>query len=240
VPREMCQRPSWTHLTESAAEGPSDVPEGLVDVGDAAPADPTAARQTLIVQPSEDHGHAEVVVGLSDKPHDDSQAERMAAINFLRDFHNTPAPIPEAEVPETQVDLLSLDKSPARRRDPQIHLQEQPRYLKLWAVEERDLGAPSSVWKSTAKKGATSSQTSLKNSSSPPPTVRIMQVKTIADTAFGAVDFRRAVEAARSDTQHPAFEEDPQSVSGALVEVAPVARGVNSLLRTSLRYALQF
>jgi len=235
MPREMCQRPSWTHLTESAAEGSSDVPEGLVDVGDAAPADPTAARQTLIVQPSEDHGHAEVVVGLSDKPHDDSQAERMAAINFLRDFHNTPAPIPEAEV-----DLLSLDKSPARRRDPQIHLQEQPRYLKLWAVEERDLEAPSSVWKSTAKKGATSSQSSLKNASSPPPTVRIMQVKTIADSAFGAVDFRRAVEAARSDTQHPAFEEDPQSVSGALVEVAPVARGVNSLLRTSLRYALQF
>lgn len=250
VPRKMCQRPSWTHL-EDVSDGSPDIAESTVNTSDsgAAQARTSAVRSSEIVQPVESHGHAEVVVDVSNDVHRDSQVERMAALNFLRDFHATPVPILEPEAPEAQAAQLStLGDSKRVRREPRCDLQEESRYLKLWTVEDHDLSTAASVWKSTAKGSLSPKATWIAGrAASSSPIAATVRTRGLA-VAASATDLhkhtmdvaRRAIEAARCETRKPVVDGDQNTAMfPSDSEAGPAARGVSSLLRTSLRYILQ-
>lgn len=248
VPRKMCQRPSWTHLEHSMSVVPDESVERSVIADELEDALPGAliSESSDLVHPSEEYGHEEVVVGLAVE---DEQTERMAALNFLRDFHATPAIVPESVKPAMQAELLSpLNKSKGRRRrEMQGHLQEEPRYLKLWTMDDCDLTASAAVWRSTAQGNAVSSNAGNKAAGSPlmagNARTRGAAASPVSATALHKRNIhvaRRAIEAARSEAQLPVpHEEHMHAAAHAGSEVGPTARGVTSMLRSSLRYILQ-
>merc|ERR1719424_2798876 len=223
--RKKCQRPSWTHLEDqpfaATSDGSPDLPGSAGNKSDSgAPLDGMDSRRGSAnggpIEEFREYG-AQVVVDLSDA--DEATIEREAALNFLRDFHATPAPIPEREPSEAPLEG-SPSKMP-RRRDVQVHLQEEePRYLGLWTVEDRDLSAAASVWKSSAKavsstkgnwSGGKAAPSAALAGTGTGMTATRSQRSIASSTTASAVDLekynapaaRRAIEAARSETRLP-------------------------------------
>lgn len=268
VPHEICRRKSWTHLEDMSKGSPEGVEstERLSGVSASQPGSPTSLSGE-VEQSSGEHRHIEVVVKITDErayqpalsnsltrvlaAEEEVDPERLAAINFLRDFHATPAPVHELDIKDTLQEPPPLLGKRRQRSRKEIHsdLQKEPQYLKLYQspAEDRELGAAGSVWKSTAKGAARAALVDKRAASSSPTAVSRRPRGSVSQSAsytdlrkHNTQLTRRAIEAARGESHTLSPDDDTSHVSRDMMECdSGIARGASSLLRTSLRYVLQ-
>lgn len=173
----------------------------------------------------------------------DDVADRQKLIDHVMN-PQTQAPEPDPEVADASPDPSAQPVVSKARRCREAQLLEQPRYRKIWTVEDHDLSAAASVWKSSAK-GTFSSRANRGAGRSLASNPRVgraaaaMVETSLQESSLSRYDVsgtRFAIETARSAVQVAPLDEDGRCLSAVEGDAAPIARGMNSLLRTSLRH----
>lgn len=159
-----------------------------------------------------------------------------------------PAVSMAAEIPALQLPLTSANAAAPVARSGLARPSRQRRKRQVWAVENYDLTTAASVWSTSTKSSSFPGKISAMKtgqvsqrllSAQSAPVLRISDPLT--PPALGTERTRRAIEEMKAHMANSKSTSETGIVQTDSAESAspPAARGVKSLLRTTLRFALQ-